>query len=160
MTFWVSQSKDRAYVANVVSWYRQRLDSALAARGWRRSSSGHSSAGFEPDVTKTFNRGFTPYFVQGRQEPPGAVDSPKMVGEYLGTVTASRAGVFSWIRKYPFTAAMACAGSTQGSELTGTTVNATQPAGQVGPWRSSHAGTRWPASAKGCVSIATVTTSS
>ncbi len=80
--------KDRAYVTNVVSGYRQRLDQALAARGWLRSSSGHSSVDFEPDLTKTFNRGYTTHFLQGRQEPPGALDSPKMVGEYLGTVTA------------------------------------------------------------------------
>jgi putative protease len=80
--------KDRAYVTNVVSWYCRRLDQVLAVRGWARSSSGRSTVDFEPDVSKTFNRGFTTHFLHGRKEPPGAIDSPKMVGEYIGTVTA------------------------------------------------------------------------
>jgi collagenase-like PrtC family protease len=80
--------KDRGYVTNVVGWYRRHLDRVLAARGWAPSSSGRSSIGFEPDVSKTFNRGFTTYFLLGRAEPPGAPDSPKMVGEYAGTVSA------------------------------------------------------------------------
>ena len=80
--------KDRAYVTNVVSWYRQELDRVLAARALSRSSSGQSKVGFEPDLTKTFNRGFTTYFLGGRAESPGAVESPKMVGQYIGTVAA------------------------------------------------------------------------
>lgn len=80
--------KDRVYVTNVVSFYRHQLDRTLAARGWARSSSGQSSIDFEPDVSKTFNRGFTPYFLKGRRESPGAIDTPKMMGEYAGTVTA------------------------------------------------------------------------
>ncbi|MGC9334420.1 MAG: peptidase U32 family protein [Anaerolineae bacterium] len=80
--------KDRAYVVNVVSWYRQQLDRVLSARGWARSSSGQSHVDFQPDVTKTFNRGYTTYFLHGRGEPPGRIESPKMVGEYLGKVTA------------------------------------------------------------------------
>jgi putative protease len=94
MTFWASQSKNQAYVTNVVSWYRRQLDHVLAARGQSRSSSGRSSIEFEPDLTKTFNRGFTTYFVEGRGEPPGAIDSPKMVGEYIGTVVAVQGGSF------------------------------------------------------------------
>ena len=86
--------KDQAYVVNVVSWYRRQLDRFLAARGWARSSSGHSRVEFEPDLDKTFNRGYTTYFLHGRGQPPGALDSPKMVGEYLGTVTEVRAGAF------------------------------------------------------------------
>jgi putative protease len=80
--------KDAAYVKNVVSWYRQQLDRALVGRGLVRSSSGHSHVDFEPDVNKTFNRGYTTYFFHGRGEPPGAVESPKMVGERVGTVHA------------------------------------------------------------------------
>ncbi|MCL7454445.1 MAG: U32 family peptidase [Anaerolineae bacterium] len=86
--------KDRAYVVNVVSWYRQRLDRVLTARGWARSSSGRSHVDFQPDVTKTFNRGYTTYFLHGRGEPPGAIESPKMVGEYLGTVKVVQGDAF------------------------------------------------------------------
>ena len=80
--------KDRAYVTNVVGHYRRELDRRLAERGWHRSSSGTSRFDFEPDVAKTFNRGYTTYFVRGRSESPGAVDSPKMVGEMIGHVVA------------------------------------------------------------------------
>ncbi|MFN2289816.1 MAG: peptidase U32 family protein [Anaerolineae bacterium] len=86
--------KDRAYVSNVVSWYRQELDRLIAARGLARSSSGRSRVDFEPDVTKTFNRGYTTYFLHGRGDPPGAPESPKMVGEHLGRVTAVHGPAF------------------------------------------------------------------
>ncbi len=119
--------KARAYIVNVVSWYRQKLDRALAVRGWDRSSSGHSSVDFEPDVSKTFNRGYTTYFIDGRAEPPGAVDSPKMVGEGLGRVMAVQGR--SFVLK---TAASLHSGDglcwfDEGRELRGTFVNAVQP---------------------------------
>jgi collagenase-like PrtC family protease len=78
--------KDRTYVANVVAYYRKRLDAALRAAGLARSSSGTSSIGFEPDLAKTFNRGFTTYFLHGRGEPPGSPETPKMAGERIGRV--------------------------------------------------------------------------
>jgi putative protease len=84
--------KDEVYVANVVSAYRRALNAELAQRGMARSSSGVSRAPFTPDVAKTFNRAFTPYFLHGREQPPGAVDTPKMVGEPIGTVTGVSAG--------------------------------------------------------------------
>lgn len=83
--------KDRAYVANVVAHYRARLDAVLAELGLRRRSSGTSRPDFAPDVSKTFNRGYTTYFLHGRSERIGAIHTPKMVGEPVGrvaTVTA------------------------------------------------------------------------
>jgi putative protease len=115
--------KDRAYVANVVSWYRQRLDSALAARGWRRSSSGDSSAEFEPALNKTFNRSFTSFFVQGRQEAPGAIDSPKMVGEYLGTVTTVQDQCFALDAQVSLHSGDGLCWFDANQDLSGTTVN-------------------------------------
>ncbi len=116
--------KDRAYVVNVVSWYRQQLDRILAARGWARSSSGHSRVGFEPNLDKTFNRGYTTYFLHGRSQPPGALDSPKMVGEYLGTLTRLKAGSFLLETEVPLhNGDGLCWFGPQG-ELGGTFVNA------------------------------------
>jgi len=79
--------KDRNYVANVVAFYRARLDEAMrAAGGFARSSSGNVCAGFEPDLAKTFNRGFTTYFLDGRGQPVGSPETPKMAGEPVGRV--------------------------------------------------------------------------
>ena len=76
--------KDRTYVANLVACYRRQLD----ALGVRRSSSGTSTPGFTPDPAKTFNRGFTTYFLKGRGAPMGSIDTPKMTGEALGRVVS------------------------------------------------------------------------
>jgi collagenase-like PrtC family protease len=80
--------KDEAYVTNVVSYYRRQLDQVLHSGGWARSSSGESRIDFTPDVAKTFNRGYTTHYLHGRAEPPGAPDTPKMVGEAVGRILA------------------------------------------------------------------------
>ena len=80
--------KDRGYVTNVVAHYRQALDSALETEGLKRGSSGQSAFDFTPDLTKTFNRGYCDYFLYGRRGAIGAIDTPKMMGERIGTVTA------------------------------------------------------------------------
>jgi collagenase-like PrtC family protease len=118
--------KDRAYVVNVVSWYRQQLDRVLEARGWTRSSSGYSSIDFQPDVSKTFNRGFTASFLQGRAEPPGAVDTPKMVGEHAGTVSAVWDRSFVLDTDLPLKSGDGLCWFDAQRELHGTVVNAVQ----------------------------------
>jgi putative protease len=80
--------KDAKYVSNVVSAYRQQLDAALKPRGLTRSSSGTSRVPFTPDLNKTFNRDYTTYFLKGRTQSPGSIDTPKMTGEELGSVIA------------------------------------------------------------------------
>ena len=80
--------KDKTYVMNVVSAYRHALDQVSAARGLTQSSSGRSAMDFTPDLNKTFNRGYTTYYLHGRGEPPGSIDTPKMVGEVVGDVVA------------------------------------------------------------------------
>jgi 23S rRNA 5-hydroxycytidine C2501 synthase len=79
--------KDETYVANVVSAYREALDLALAIRQLPRSSSGQNHIPWTPNIHKTFNRGYTDYFLHGRAQSPGSIDTPKMVGEALGSVT-------------------------------------------------------------------------
>lgn len=74
--------KDRVYVANVVAHYRRRLD----ALGVARSSSGKSTVEFAPALSKTFNRGFTSYFLHGRGGEIASPETPKMVGERVGRV--------------------------------------------------------------------------
>lgn len=80
--------KDEVYVRNAVSHYRRRLDAVLAQRGLTRSSSGSSRVGFEPDPDRTFNRGYTTYFLHGRGDPPGRPETPKMIGQPVGRVVS------------------------------------------------------------------------
>ncbi|MBN2572961.1 MAG: U32 family peptidase [Deltaproteobacteria bacterium] len=78
--------KNRAYVMNVVGHYRQALDRVLAGQGGRKSSSGKATLDFAPNPDKTFNRGYTTYFLTGRGAAVASPDSPKHVGEPLGSV--------------------------------------------------------------------------
>jgi 23S rRNA 5-hydroxycytidine C2501 synthase len=82
--------KDAPYAANIVAHYRARLDAALAPRGLSRSSSGTANPGFAPDPAKTFNRGYTTYFLHGKSGAVADPRTPKMVGEAVGAVAAVR----------------------------------------------------------------------
>ncbi len=80
--------KDLAYVKNITAHYRTLLDALIESRPeFGRSSSGRCRFTFTPQPEKTFNRGLTDYFVQGRQAAIGAFDSPKFVGEPIGRVS-------------------------------------------------------------------------
>lgn len=85
--------KDELYVSNVVAAYSHALDDIVAASDGRycRDSLGRSDYGFSPDVSRTFNRRFTPYFLDGN--PPSAtsmasLDSPKWIGLPVAKVTS------------------------------------------------------------------------
>src|SRR5690554_5825532 len=79
--------KDMGYVKNITAHYRQILDEILTERPeLAPASSGHTEHFFTPDTDKTFHRGSTDYFVNGRQIPIGAFDSPKFVGLPVGEV--------------------------------------------------------------------------
>lgn len=80
--------KDMAYVKNITAHYRQLLDEIMEdAPEYSRTSAGRSTFLFQPLADKTFNRGATDYFVNGRTADIGAFDSPKFVGEPVGSVT-------------------------------------------------------------------------
>ena len=94
--------KDVGYVKNVVSAYSQRLDALCRKRpdDFQRVSRGRVNYFFKPDLKKTFNRGFTDYFLhckrdeqgilQGRQADIVSLDTPKALGEYVGRVKEIR----------------------------------------------------------------------
>ncbi|MGA2171937.1 MAG: U32 family peptidase [Sedimentisphaerales bacterium] len=86
--------KDAAYVMNTVSFYRQRLDAIIAKKGLRRSSSGSVRISFEPNLEKTFNRGFTDYGITGKTVDLGSIDTPKSMGEFVGIVTETGSNYF------------------------------------------------------------------
>ncbi|MBN1509322.1 MAG: DUF3656 domain-containing protein, partial [Sedimentisphaerales bacterium] len=87
--------KDLSYVANTVGFYRQRLDSILARKGLRRSSSGTVHLHFQPNLNKSFNRGFTDYGLIKPAASIASIDTPKSIGEYVGTVTAVEEACFT-----------------------------------------------------------------
>ena len=80
--------KDQAYVKNVVAHYRQRLDAILPDLGLQPSSSGRVNIDFEPDPSKTFNRGYTSYYLTGLRDDITSFKTPKHAGEPIGVVTA------------------------------------------------------------------------
>ncbi len=83
--------KDVAYVKNVTAFYRQRLDDILQRRPeYRRASSGTVKLTFRPQLDKSFSRGFTDYFLHGRQPGIFSSDTPKSLGEAVGTVKEVR----------------------------------------------------------------------
>ena len=89
--------KDINYVKNVVAAYSQRLDRLVAAHPscYRRASVGRVSYTFTPNLNKTFNRGFTPYFINGRHAAIASFDTPKAIGEYVGKVKEIRSNSFN-----------------------------------------------------------------
>ncbi|MBR4177151.1 MAG: U32 family peptidase [Bacteroidales bacterium] len=81
--------KDLTYVKNVTAYYRQLLDSIIARReGLKASSSGTTTFYFTPDLERTFNRGFTDYFLQKRQ-PMASTTTQKSLGKKIGTVLSA-----------------------------------------------------------------------
>ena len=76
--------KDLGYVKNVTAYYRQLLDSLMEGSEYTPSSSGHCEFHFTPDLEKTFNRGFTDYFLERRQ-PMATLSTQKSIGKRIGT---------------------------------------------------------------------------
>ena len=116
--------KDRAYVLNVVAHYRKRLDEAIGADGYHRASSGISDPGFPPDISKTFNRGYTTYFLGGRGAPMSSHATPKMTGEAVGPVLSVTAGTFTVRTALALHAGDGLCFFDERGELRGTTLNA------------------------------------
>ncbi len=82
--------KDMAYVKNVVAAYRQTIDNFIKTyNGYKRQSSGETHLNFIPDIKKTFNRGYTRYFLFNSKEieHQAAIDTPKSIGAEVGKIT-------------------------------------------------------------------------
>jgi putative protease len=80
--------KELPYVKNITGHYRQLLDEILTERPeLHAASSGKTKLLFTPNPDKTFHRGATDYFSNGRKSDIGAFDTPTFVGIEIGTVT-------------------------------------------------------------------------
>ena len=84
--------KNASYVKNVVRDYSLALDALVAKypERYRRASWGVVTGGFTPDTAKTFNRGYTELFLDGKRGKWSSMDAPKSMGEAVGTVQAVR----------------------------------------------------------------------
>ncbi|MDE6378485.1 MAG: U32 family peptidase, partial [Duncaniella sp.] len=82
--------KDEGYVRNTVAWYSRLLDRVVEQSAGRycRQSFGRPHQGFTPDPGRSFNRGFTTYFLNGRAPSAGlaSLDTPKAIGQPVGSV--------------------------------------------------------------------------
>jgi putative protease len=84
--------KDVAYVKNVTAAYSQLLNAYIAEhpQEYCRSSRGQCQYTFQPDLNRTFNRGYTTYFLHGRQPSMASFYTPKALGQPVGTVKEIR----------------------------------------------------------------------
>lgn len=85
--------KDIVYVKNNTSFLRKKLDTFLEANAdkYQKASSGRTFYNFEPEMDRSFNRGYTDYFVNKRKEKIGNWESPKSQGQLIGKVLEVKA---------------------------------------------------------------------
>ena len=84
--------KDMVYVKNNTSYLRKRLDAFLENNEhFRKASSGKTFYNFEPEMDRSFNRGYTDYFVNKRKERIGNWESPKSQGQLIGKLLEIKA---------------------------------------------------------------------
>jgi putative protease len=84
--------KDIVYVKNNTSFLRKKLDAFLENNeSFQKASSGRTFYNFEPEMDRSFNRGYTDYFVNQRKEKIGNWESPKSQGQYIGEITEIKA---------------------------------------------------------------------
>lgn len=78
--------KDIVYVKNNTSYLRKKLDAFLEANAdvYEKASSGRTFYNYEPALDRSFNRGYTDYFVNERHAKIGSWESPKSQGQYIG----------------------------------------------------------------------------
>jgi len=85
--------KDIVYVKNNTAYLRKKLDAFLEAHAdqFEKASSGRTFYQFEPEMDRSFNRGYTDYFVNQRHAKIGSWESPKSKGQYIGKLLEVKA---------------------------------------------------------------------
>ena len=132
--------KDMAYVRNVVGWYRSRLDEIFFRRpDLKRASQGSVALDFEPDPAKSFSRGSTHYFLDGPAAGVASLDTPKSLGEAVGTVVSAGREWFGMSGKIALAPGDGICFADETGELRGTYVNRTED-GRVYPNRMDGIG--------------------
>ncbi len=84
--------KDMVYVKNNTSFLRKKLDAFLENNEtYQKASSGRTFYNFEAEMDRSFNRGYTDYFVNKRTEKIGSWESPKSQGQLIGKLLEVKA---------------------------------------------------------------------
>jgi putative protease len=84
--------KDMVYVKNNTSFLRKKLDAFLENNDhYQKASSGRTFYNFEAEMDRSFNRGYTDYFVNKRTEKIGSWESPKSQGQLIGKLIEVKA---------------------------------------------------------------------
>ena len=84
--------KDMVYVKNNTSYLRKKLDAFLENNeSYQKASSGKTIYNFEAEMDRSFNRGYTDYFVNKRTEKIGSWESPKSQGQLIGKLIETKA---------------------------------------------------------------------
>ena len=97
--------KDITYVKNVTSYYNQLLNEFVKNNPqYTRSSFGEIKQEFHTDIDKSFNRGYTTFFLNGRKEITGNIDTTKSIGKYVGKVLQSKGNLLQLDTKEVFAA--------------------------------------------------------
>lgn len=83
--------KDESYVANVTNYYHRLIEESLKSRQHvGRIGSGVIRTAFEPDLERSFNRGYSSYFFAGRPETLVNMDTPKSMGKLVGRLIEAK----------------------------------------------------------------------
>lgn len=87
--------KDMVYVKNNVSFLRKKIDAVLnGSKNYIKASSGKSIYGFEAALDRSFNRGYSNYFVNERKNKIGSWESPKSKGQYIGKLIQTKGNAY------------------------------------------------------------------
>jgi len=115
--------KDDNYIKNVVSYYRRKIDEAIAVRpDCQRSSVGRSEIEFTPDPKKSFTRDGGEYMFMGKRAGVASFNTPKAVGEYIGSVAVVGRRDLRIVSRVPLSAGDGLC-FTSGEGIIGTNVN-------------------------------------
>jgi len=116
--------KNIDYVKNITGLYRKELDAILEGTSkYRKASSGKVFLGFTPDAQKSFNRGFTGYFTQKREDNLTGFNTAKATGAMVGTVTGVGKTSFEMDAKVPLSNGDGICFIAAGGTLVGTNIN-------------------------------------
>lgn len=85
--------KELSYIKNIISIFRQRTDEIIKNTDYKKASSGFVKREFTPGLEKTFNKGYTDYFLYGRKQE--MYGKTKIIGEFVGNLIKLKNNSFS-----------------------------------------------------------------